>query len=407
MSPGRPSFLAKAGWPSIVSGLFLGLCAMGTAAGYYWLTPGKWGRPSNVASALFRWDAGWYLHIATVGYQWSPRAPSRQFDVAFFPLWPLVDATARCLGGGTRPVALIASAVAFGILSIFAFYHLARRLLPESVVPLATAGYAFYPGASFFVNSYPVSLLNLLLILMLLCLLEGRIWRAAALAGLATAAGPLAVGMALAVPLSALDRGMRLALLLTARGLRESLAAWGVAAGTGLTSIAGLLGFMAYQTWRFGTPTAFLVAQRAWGYATIPIRVIRAVTLYPLTHLPGYPGLHPPGPYPGTQFEMWVQGAEGVGALLLCLVLILAQARRAPWPFTASALVTVLAFYWFSGTLQGPPSAMRELYLAIPAFIGLGVLAERHRTQTRVLVVIFAALLCSQVALTVAGYWVV
>ena len=36
--------------------------------------------------ALSKWDAGWYLHLASVGY------PGRTGvkDFAFFPLWPLL-----------------------------------------------------------------------------------------------------------------------------------------------------------------------------------------------------------------------------------------------------------------------------------------------------------------------------
>lgn len=236
----------KAKWPLILSGTFLALCGLGVGVGY-WLRPGRWGRPPNVAAALFRWDAIWYWRIAHIGYRWSPRFPNHYYDVAFFPLWSIVDAAVGHLVGGFSPIALIIPSLLLGLLSIFAFYRLAVRLLPEQVVPLATAGYALYPGASFFVNSYPVAILNLLLILMLIALLKGRTWRAAALAGVATAAGPLAVTMALAVPLSALDRAMRAGRLRWGLPSRGSLRSLLLVIGAALASVSGILAFMAYQ----------------------------------------------------------------------------------------------------------------------------------------------------------------
>ena len=47
-----------------------------------------------------RWDANWYLGIATEGYHFVPNKPGLQQSIAFFPAYPmLVRVVARILGG--------------------------------------------------------------------------------------------------------------------------------------------------------------------------------------------------------------------------------------------------------------------------------------------------------------------
>ena len=44
-----------------------------------------------------RWDAGWYLNIASGGYRWDPQHQERQQNIAFFPGYPARDLSARPL----------------------------------------------------------------------------------------------------------------------------------------------------------------------------------------------------------------------------------------------------------------------------------------------------------------------
>jgi hypothetical protein len=53
-----------------------------------------------------RWDAGWYLGIAQLGYRWNPKSGGQQ-NIAFFPAYPmLIRAGGRLLGGRTPQMVL-------------------------------------------------------------------------------------------------------------------------------------------------------------------------------------------------------------------------------------------------------------------------------------------------------------
>jgi hypothetical protein len=394
-------------FPTLVVGLFLGIVAIGCVIGFFVLPAGAWGRPSVGLATLFRWDAFYYLRIAQHGYQWLPNHPTAPSDLAFFPGYALLEAATGHLLGAWPKVVLIFPSLAFGVVSIFAFYQLAHRLLPGPAGQIATVGFAVYPGASFFVNAYPASTMNLLMILMLLALLRGHIWRAALWAGTAAVFGPLAIVMGLAVPMEAVRRGWLKARRRRGQGVDALIRPIGVALAATVLLLTSLVGFMVFQWIRFGTPFAFLRAQQAWGGASPAVRFVRAITLYPLRAYDGSPNPAGPGPYPGTAFEVYIQSIESVVAILLCLALILLSRRLVHWPVTVAGLAVVIAYYWFVGTVEGPVAGFRELYLAIPMFLGLGVLFQRSPWIARILVGVFAILLCSQVALTVAGYLVV
>jgi hypothetical protein len=107
------------------------------------------------------------------------------------------------------------------------------------------------------------------------------------------------------------------------------------------------------------------------------------------------------------RFEMFLQSELGVVCLLVCVALLVAQARSTPWIVTVAAALMVLSFCWFSGTVVGSISARRVLYAVIPAFIGVGAMADRRSWLAWSVVIIFALALGCCVAASVAGYRVV
>jgi hypothetical protein len=42
-------------------------------------------RRHDLVNLPLRWDAGWYISVARIGYMWTPRDVGRQQNVAFFP----------------------------------------------------------------------------------------------------------------------------------------------------------------------------------------------------------------------------------------------------------------------------------------------------------------------------------
>jgi hypothetical protein len=300
-------FFRRSCWkvPALATLVFLGVAALGAAVGYFLLPAGELGRPAIQSDPLFRWDALKYLFVAQHGYQWGSLLTTARSETAFFPAYPLIDSALGHLFNSWAPALLALPSFLFGIAAIFAFDRLARRLLSRRGATVATFGYALYPAACFTLNGYPTSLINLALILMFTAVIDRRSGRAAGWAGVAAAAGPLAVVAAgpLAVvaagPLAVVAAGPLAVVAAVAVPLQILAAAVGgpsrgllnrvqsgvyslrVALPVSGLALSGLVGFGVYQTVRFGTPTAFLSAQHAWGHAPTGRQFVRALTLFP------------------------------------------------------------------------------------------------------------------------------
>src|SRR5262249_12986715 len=108
-----------------------------------------------------RWDAGWYLDIATGGYRFDPAAREVQQNVVFFPAYPmLMRVVGRLLGGK-----IFAYVMAGTVLSLAAFwgaliylYAFTRDALGPETARTALWLIASYPFALFFGGIYTESL---------------------------------------------------------------------------------------------------------------------------------------------------------------------------------------------------------------------------------------------------------
>jgi len=128
-----------------------------------------------------RWDANWYLGIATEGYQYVPNKPGLQQGIAFFPAYPmLVRVVARILGGYVPDYIgaglFISFAAFFGALVYL--YALARDSLGEDEARFALWLAATYPFALFFSAIYAEPLLLLGLVATFYYFTNGRFARA-------------------------------------------------------------------------------------------------------------------------------------------------------------------------------------------------------------------------------------
>ncbi len=113
-----------------------------------------------------RWDAGWYLGIATDGYQFEPRAPANeQQNIAFFPAFPMtVKYLSAVLGRQPLWTGVGVSLVAF-FLALGYFLRLARdELRDEGAAVTAVMLLAAYPFAVFFSAAYTEALFLLTLV---------------------------------------------------------------------------------------------------------------------------------------------------------------------------------------------------------------------------------------------------
>jgi len=108
-----------------------------------------------------RWDAGWYLDIATGGYRYTPDDPKAQQNVVFFPAYPMLIRTGGRLLGGK----ILAYVIAGTLISLAAFwgalsylYAFTRDVLGEDRARSALWLLASYPFAVFFGAIYTESL---------------------------------------------------------------------------------------------------------------------------------------------------------------------------------------------------------------------------------------------------------
>ncbi len=124
----------------------------------------------NIFYSWVRWDVGAFLNISYFGYKHTP-------DVAFFPLWPLVQHLGGLLLGGAFPNSFYIA----GLLLANSFFYIALVLLyclvAEDFDPILARKVlyclAFSPYALFFFAGYSESLFVLLCIAIFLLLRRG------------------------------------------------------------------------------------------------------------------------------------------------------------------------------------------------------------------------------------------
>lgn len=164
---------------------------------------------------LVKWDAHWYVAVAQYGYPSSPDPlPGHsELRLAFFPLFPLL---LRPLAGSGRVTILAATAVgaAFGLAATMAVAHLARAIALAAGCDDRTARrtalrsaalFACFPGSVVLSLAYTEGVTILLSAGCLLALLRRRWLLAGLCAGLASAARPNALALALACAWASYD----------------------------------------------------------------------------------------------------------------------------------------------------------------------------------------------------------
>jgi len=222
-----------------------------------------------------RWDAGWYLDIATGGYRFTPDDPKVQQNVVFFPAYPmLVRAGGRLLGGKILAYVIAGTAISLAAFwgSLIYLYAFTRDALGPDTARSALWLLATYPFAVFFGAIYTESLFLLGVAATFYHFTKQQFGRAACwgcLVGLTRLNGAL-----LSVPLVTLAFSRFLPGLLV-RG-RDGVAEWNPSISTGERTFAkalaaalmppvGLLVYAAF-IWRMtGDPIAWATGHTAWG----------------------------------------------------------------------------------------------------------------------------------------------
>jgi len=206
--------------------------------------------PAQLLEPLVRWDSLYYLYIAREGY--PPREPpAPKYEVAFFPLYPLL---VRAVDRGFCDI--FWSAVIVSNLSAFlaglVFLRYATAISSPSAGRRSTLLLLASPGAHFLSLPYTEGLFVLLMVCGLLALERERPLTTGILAALATATRSAGIALTLLLVVSAWNR----------RADPRAFARRMIAA---VGSLGGMGAFSLYCWRRYGDALAFVHIQHRWG----------------------------------------------------------------------------------------------------------------------------------------------
>jgi len=222
----------------------------------------------EVANLPARFDAGWYLAIATQGYEYTPNRFDRQQNLVFFPAFPTAMAwlsllVARQVVWSGAIVSMLAFAWAMRYL-----YRLARELMDDERAAVAVALAAVYPFAVFFSAPYTEGLFLLAMLGAWWHLRRDQRWAGFAWGFVAGLTRPN--GCLLSVPLGL----MVIAPLWKHGRLQRPAGGWLSLSDRLLVAAAPGLGMLAYSAYVYdltGDPFMWIRLQAAWGRENIGV----------------------------------------------------------------------------------------------------------------------------------------
>jgi len=215
--------------------------------------PSAWRVAADPAGNLLaRWDAFWYLDIATHGYRWNGN-PLEQQNVVFFPLFPvLMRAVGAAIGGHALIAGLIVSLAAF-LPALCCFWRWTADRLGADAATGAVWLLCAFPSAIFFSAVYTESLYLLIAVGACYYAERSRYWLAAAVGLMGGLVRPNGLLLSIPIAWTAFVAGRD----------RHRVMSRGAAA---VAPIVGALCFCAYLAWRVGDATAWLSDQAAWPH---------------------------------------------------------------------------------------------------------------------------------------------
>ena len=336
------------------------------------VTPG-W---HNLVTAWERFDALWFLRIATAGYV------DGDGSAVFFPLFPLLIRGLSPIFGG-HPLAaafLVSHAAAFG--SMVALYFLTAGEFDERTARRSVLYLALFPTSFFLLAPYSESLF-LLLVLVSLWAARRRLWWVAGLAG-AGASAARNLGVLLAIPLAVeavhqwLERRDRRALVV---GLLWSAVA-----------AAGAVAYLAYWQASAGDFLAPIHQQENWQReASFPLATLVQGTVEAFRWIGQYPG--------GYHLLDWLIAVPAV----LAAAWVVIRTRPVFGAYTVISLAAPLSYVFLPRPFMSLP---RFLLVVFPILWPWAVLGLRRRGVHEAVVAVSAGLLALLTVLFVNWYYV-
>ncbi|MGI8734785.1 MAG: mannosyltransferase family protein [Pyrinomonadaceae bacterium] len=331
---------------------------------------------------LLRWDAGWYLKIATEGYSYNGDNTVQQ-TVHFYPLYPLIaKAIAVLLNISEAASLLIVSSLVF-FLAVPLLFKFIRESHGDEAALYAVAALCFFPSSLFFSAGYTESLALLLIAGFFLLLKQERYLLAAALAGLALATR--STGLLLLLPL---------VIELWRKFSRDPKKLATLAAPCLILATSGMWLYMIFLWASFNSPLAFVKNTSAWkSDAAIEGGLVGVLTLQPFYQLGD---IYKFGPDPNT-LSSWF--------FILFIALLIFFRKWLPFPIWIYSLgVLLLPYLTVSGDV-GFVSFTRYSLMAFPVFIIFGELFKRRLWLGLSVLGVFSAMLFMYSAFYAQFYW--
>jgi hypothetical protein len=328
----------------------------------------------NLVTAWQRYDANWFLGIATGGYL------DGNGSAAFFPLYPLaIRFVSPILGGHPLAAAILISNAAYlGALTLL--YRLTASEYDERIARRAVVYLAVFPTAFFFLAPYSESLFLLFAVAALWGARRGQ-WEVAGIAG-ALAAATRNIGILLAVPIAVeaiqqFREGKRAELT---RGLLA-------VAATGVGTIAYLLFWQRFS----GDWLAPLHQQANWQRTfSYPWDTVVDATREGFRWFGVYPG--------GYHFLDWLI----VSPMLVAGVWVGLRARPLYGVYVWASLLAPLSFIFGPRPFMSLPRFLLPIF---PLFWAPAVLAGRKKGVHEAVIAVSATLLGIGLILFVNSYF--
>lgn len=333
-------------------------------------------------SSWNRWDAFNYMRIAQYGYQ-------TRFDVAFFPLFPLlISGIAHILGSWSYLLVgiLLSNGALLG--ALFVMYQLAAESGGEEAAQRTLLYLCIFPTAFFFFAAYNESLFLLLTTGAFLALRHRRWWLAGLLGFLA--ALTRSAGVLLVVPY-----------LYELWIARENVTASRRNIVFGLLPILWIpLGTLLYSLycWQIrGDPFAYATLQYHWGrQLSWPWQGI-GQAFYELFFYQPF----------GSFYE--VHTVLDLSATLTFIALAIVSWRKLRTSYSIWMILLVVYVLLSSSTTKDDPliSNQRFILEMFPVFITLGILSVKYPRLHQALVLLFPALLAALSIVFIMNRWMV
>lgn len=328
----------------------------------------------NLFTVWERFDALWFLRIATDGYR------ANDGSAVFFPLFPLtIRAVSFLIGGHPLAAGFIVSNLSI-LGALVVLYFLTTSELSERAARSTVLCVALFPTSFFFFMPYSEALFLLLAVTAFWGARRDRWLVAAVAAALAAATRSVGIVLAPALAVEALlqwrERGVRLAPRLAAAAFAGS----------------GTLAYLAYWGAKTGDWLAPIDQQANWErHASWPWATLVEGTRFAFRYLGN------------TNGGYWLIDWVIVVPILAVSTFALFKLRPSYSVYLWGGLLIPLSFIFRDRPLMSMPRFILPLF---PAFWGLALAAERLNVPRAAVVAVGAAGLGLLVVLSVNWYYI-